>query len=169
MKLQRLFSLAVTNLFLIFGIHTALAGDMCKDDLTHSQSGELIADAFVKFSVGDTIAFDFDGEGGGTATISDKYGTPKEEITEVDFMTHYTTRRMSPRGDGLQLVRNHYVDLKALVKAAPAKCIFEGQGFACIVGDYYCACYYGDPDDGEGKGCHCGSTGESDSCEVNGV
>lgn len=168
MKFQRLFYLAVANMSLIFGMQTAVAGETCKD-LTHSQSGELIADAFVRFSVGNTLVFNFDGSGGVGATIYDKDGMEKDYIGQGEFMTPYTTRSMSPRGDGLQLVRNHFVDLKALTTAIPAKCNFEGQDFSCIVGDYYCACYYGDPDDGAGKGCHCGSTGATNSCEVNGV
>jgi hypothetical protein len=163
----------VIGLIAAAGMSTSFAGE-CRSSLSWSQNGRLLADAFLKFRNGDSIEFNSDG----SANVYDKYGEFRFVIESADLeiqtdivgidVSDYIAGR-PPRGDGLDLLRFTLRDTEDLVKAAVAKCGNEETGIWCRVGNYYCACYYGDPD-GTGGDCHCGKVDNSeDQACINGV
>ena len=109
-------------------------------------SWELLSDARTVWEPGDSVRFE------------DGWGT---QIRDGVPIREFAVDRLSSEGEGFRLLDATIDDLGAMVKEEPLHCNFETQGFSCHVGNYYCACYYGDPD-GEGAGCHCAHDGSSD-------
>ena len=160
--MKKLFSVSIISLSLVTVMELSFAQNtICRDNLLFGPSGPLLADANQRFDFGDQVAIKSDG----SATVTDRYGNFKEEIAPSDCIDGdggYVSK-MYPRGDGLRLFCNTVNDLKGVTKARASLCEFEPTGFTCAVSGYYCACYYGDPDDMTWS-CNCGNINDSDSC-----